>query len=82
MIRPTNIYGCNGRERPTPDTKHVAQFGWRQFDEGGKPVLKPVYQNVFHNLTTECQYSASENDPKCRGCGHRNASNTPRSTLC
>lgn len=71
MIRPTNIYGCNGRARPTAETSHVAQVGWRQYDENKVPVRVPVYGRVQHSFTTECQYDHSKTDAKCCGCGHR-----------
>jgi len=79
MKRPTNIYACNGRPRPTEATTHVAQSGWRQYEEGGKPVKVPVFETIPHRLSTDCRYDASQNDPKCQGCGHRNVSATPRS---
>ncbi len=64
MTRP----GCHNKPRPTPETTHIAQDGWREYTERGIPVRVPVLVEVKHRMSTECMYDVRTTNPGCAGC--------------
>lgn len=58
-------YGCYNRK---PFAKsYVAQAGWKTI-EGDPPTREPIWKNIPHRNTTDCQYSLHRDDPGCAGC--------------
>lgn len=55
-------YGCHNRA-PFEES-YVAQSGWRMV--GWK--REPIWVDVPHRNTTDCQYSLHRDDPMCAGC--------------
>ncbi len=64
MIRP----GCHNKPGPTAETTHIAQDGWRTYEERGAIVRVPVYAGIKHVMSTTCQYDVKDSDPGCAGC--------------
>lgn len=65
--------GCHNKPRPVASAvTHQAQAGWSvTFRDGfGTPQRVPVYVDVRHVMTTECQYTKTTPDPRCSGCVH------------
>lgn len=61
-------YGCHGRPRPTAETTYVAQYGW----EYSGITRSPLTMDVYHVMSTTCQYDKATTDAKCVGCEHIN----------
>ena len=64
--------GCWNRPRPTAETSYLAQAGWGEMYLTGQgvPHRNPVYVEVKHRLSTECQYTLTTKDVRCAGCAH------------
>ena len=59
--------GCYNR--PIPGGKPlVVQNGYREYVERGHPVKIPVYVEIPHAMTTDCQWSKHNRDRSCQGC--------------
>lgn len=60
--------GCHNRPRPQSNAMYIAQDGWREYIERGRPVRVPVFVEVPHVMTTDCQTDLTT--PGCAGCVH------------
>lgn len=49
----------------------VVQDGYREYAERGRPIKIPVYVEIPHAMTTECQWSKMNKNPACKGCKWR-----------
>ena len=64
------VYGCHSKPRPSAGSTHVAQAGWSEYEERGRPVKKAVYEQIPFRMEPGCQYDLSESDKYCAGCPH------------
>lgn len=63
-------YGCFNRPRPDTTTSYLAQDGWEPGKGAAWLTRVPVLVDVYHAMTTECQYSKTTVDAGCIGCKH------------
>lgn len=63
-------YGCKNMPRPDATTSYPAQDGWA--NGRGTPWFSrmPVIVDVYHAMTSDCQYSKTTVDAGCVGCRH------------
>lgn len=61
--------GCYNR--PALGKPLVVQDGYREYVERGRPVKIPVYAEIPHAMTTDCQWSKMNKSPACKGCKWR-----------
>ena len=65
--------GCYDLPRPVAGAvTHIAQNGWgaTYYDREGNPMRGPVYVEIRHVMSADCQYTIRTHDPRCGGCAH------------
>lgn len=60
-------YGCFNHPRPTESTTYPVQAGWVDMLDLKIPCRVPVYVNVKHKLSLDCQYTLTTVDAGCVG---------------
>lgn len=71
------LNGCHNRPDKSPS--YLGQDGYfPAFSDGfGRIGRSPLYVEIEHVMTEDCQYSKHTDDPKCTGCRHNQRVKTP-----